>query len=165
MTGRPSVAEPPVREIELSRVFDAPRKLVFKAWTDPQQFAQWWGPKQFTNPRCELDARPGGAILIHMRGPDGAILPVTGAFLEVVEAERLVFTTSMYGTELRNSVTFDDDKGKTRLTMTVSLVKSPSDAGTALEGAKWGLSQSLERLADHVAAATSAPSGTGKTVT
>ena len=60
-------------QLRITRVFDAPREVVFKAWTDPQLLAQWWGPKGFTNPVCELDARPGGAIRVHMRGPDGTV--------------------------------------------------------------------------------------------
>src|ERR1700688_4411146 len=81
------------REVVFTRVFDAPRGLVFKVWTDPKHVAQWWGPHGFTNPVCELDARPGGAIRIHMRGPDGTIYPMTGVYREIVEPERLVFTS------------------------------------------------------------------------
>jgi uncharacterized protein YndB with AHSA1/START domain len=61
------------RELVITRVFDAPRELVWKAWTDPKHVAQWRGPKDCTNPVCELDVRPGGAILIHMQVPDGAV--------------------------------------------------------------------------------------------
>ena len=57
------------RVMEMTRVFDAPREVVFAAWTDPKQVAQWWGPTGFTTPVCELDVQPGGAILIHMRAP------------------------------------------------------------------------------------------------
>src|ERR1700730_7092158 len=81
------------RELKITRVFDAPREMVFKAWTDPKLLAQWWGPKGFTNPVCELDVRPGGAIRVHMRGPDGTVYPMTGVYQEVVEPERIVFTS------------------------------------------------------------------------
>ena len=80
------------REITLTRVFDAPRARVFAAWTDAKQVAQWWGPKGFTNPVCEIDARVGGAIRIHMRSPDGSIFPMKGEFREIVPPERIVFT-------------------------------------------------------------------------
>ena len=60
------------REITITRVFNAPRALVFKAWADASELAQWWGPKGFTNPVCELDVRVGGAIRIQMRSPDGS---------------------------------------------------------------------------------------------
>jgi Activator of Hsp90 ATPase homolog 1-like protein len=68
------------QELVLTRVFDAPRELVFKAWTDPKCVAQWWRPRGFTNPVCEVDVRPGGAIRIHMRGPDGTVYPMTGVY-------------------------------------------------------------------------------------
>ncbi len=61
-------------------MFDAPRELVFKAWTDPKQVAQWWGPHGFSNPVCELGLRPGADIRIHMRGPDGTVYPMTGVY-------------------------------------------------------------------------------------
>ena len=56
--------------VHMTRVLNAPRALAFKAWTDPDMVKEWWGPKYFTNPVCEVDARPGGAIRIVMRGPD-----------------------------------------------------------------------------------------------
>ena len=82
------------RELTLTRVFRAPRALVFQAWTDPKHLSQWWGPKGFTNPVCEEDARVGGALRIVMRAPDGAEYPMIGVFREVVAPERLVFTNS-----------------------------------------------------------------------
>ena len=81
------------KEVTITRLFDAPRALVFKAWTDPKQLAQWWGPHGFTTPVCEVDVRPGGALLIHMRGPDGVVYPNKGVFHEIVEPDRLVFTS------------------------------------------------------------------------
>jgi uncharacterized protein YndB with AHSA1/START domain len=80
------------REITITRVFAAPRALVFSAWTDARHLAQWWGPKGFTNPVCEFDARVGGAIRIHMRGPDGAVYPMKGEIRELLAPERLVFS-------------------------------------------------------------------------
>ncbi|MFY9770945.1 MAG: SRPBCC domain-containing protein, partial [Xanthobacteraceae bacterium] len=84
--------KPAEREITITRVFNAPRVLVFKAWTDADQLAQWWGPKGFTNPVCEIDVRVGGAIRIHMRSPDGNVYPMKGEFREIVAPERIVFT-------------------------------------------------------------------------
>ena len=69
-------------EVVLTRVFDAPRALVFKIWTEPHHLAKWWGPRDFTNPVCELDVRVGGKILIHMHAPDGTVYPMTGTFRE-----------------------------------------------------------------------------------
>ena len=86
-------------ELALTRVFDAPRELVWKVWTDPKHVARWWGPRGFTNPVCELAVRPGGAIRIHMRGPDGTVHPMTGVYLEVVEPQRIVFTRAALGAD------------------------------------------------------------------
>jgi uncharacterized protein YndB with AHSA1/START domain len=80
------------REVVITRVFDAPRGLVFKAWTDPEHMARWWGPTGFTNTICELDARVGGAWRIVMRSPAGIEYPCGGVYREIVERERLVFT-------------------------------------------------------------------------
>src|SRR5580704_17141265 len=85
-------AAAPEREVIITRIFDAPRSLVFKAWTDPKHIQRWWGPKGFTNPVCELDVRVGGAWRIVMRGPNGVDYPGSGVYREIVEPERLVFT-------------------------------------------------------------------------
>src|ERR1700733_3652659 len=89
------------QELVFTRVFDAPRSLVFAAWTEPKHLAAWWGPKGFTNPVCEMDVRRGGAIRIVMRAPADVQAhargdhPMGGVFLEVVEPERLVFTATV----------------------------------------------------------------------
>src|SRR5471030_3335358 len=80
------------REFVITREFDAPRELVFKAWTDPKHLAQWWGPRGFTNPVCEWDVRPGGKIYDVMRAPNGVDYPMGGEFCEIVPPERLVFS-------------------------------------------------------------------------
>ncbi len=142
------------KELTLTRVFDAPRELVFKAWTDPKHMAQWWGPKDFTNPVCELDVRPGGAIRIDMRGPDGVVYPMGGVFHEIVKPERLVFTSSAFKDEkghpqleVLNTVTFSEQNGKTILTLHAVVVKSAPAVAGALAGMEAGWSQSLDRLA------------------
>jgi uncharacterized protein YndB with AHSA1/START domain len=145
------------RELALTRVLDAPRELVFKVWTDPKHFVQWWGPHKFTNPVCELDARPGGAILIHMRGPDGTVHRMTGVYVEVVRPERLVFTSSALDQngkalfEQRTTVTFDEQNGKTKLTVHSRVYKAIPAAAPALQGMEMGWTQTLERLASHLA--------------
>jgi uncharacterized protein YndB with AHSA1/START domain len=77
------------REVVITRIFDAPRALVFQAWTDPKQMAQWWGPHGMSNPICEMDVRPGGAYRIVMRNPNGVDYPMKGVYREVVKACRL----------------------------------------------------------------------------
>src|SRR3989454_11307482 len=88
---------PADRELVFTRVLSAPRSRVFTAWTDPKHVAPWWGPHGVTNPVCELDVRPGGAIRSHMRGPDGTGYPMTGGYQEIVEPERLVLTQARLG--------------------------------------------------------------------
>ena len=145
------------QELVLTRVFDAPRELVFKVWTDPKHVAQWWGPKGFTNPFCELDLRPGGAILIHMRGPDGTVYPMTGIYQEVVRPERLVFTSGALDAdgnplfEVLTTVTFTEESGKTKQILKARVIKRTAQAAPYLAGMEAGWTQSLERLAAYVA--------------
>jgi uncharacterized protein YndB with AHSA1/START domain len=145
------------RRLVLERVFDAPRELVFKAWIDPEQLAQWWGPHGFTNPLCEADARPGGAIRIDMKGPDGTVFPMGGTFHEIVEPEKLVMTTTAMHDEagnpklaVLNIVTFTDHGGKTKLVLHAIVVTATDEAAFALQGMEQGWTESLERLADLV---------------
>jgi uncharacterized protein YndB with AHSA1/START domain len=147
-----------MQELITTRLFDAPREVVFQAWTDPQQLKRWWGPKGFTNPVCEVDARPGGAIRIHMRGPDGTVHPMTGVFHEVVEPERLVFTSSALDKngeplfEVLNTVTFAEEGGKTKLTVHATVSKVKAEAAMHLAGMEQGWSEMLDRLATEVQA-------------
>ena len=145
-------------ELVLTRIFDAPRELVFKAWTDPKIVAQWWGPHRFTNPVCELDARPGGAIRIHMRGPDGTVYPMTGTYQEIVEPERIVFTSAALDAagnpmfELLTTVPFAEEGGKTKQILRTRVIKSTPEAPRYLAGMEAGWTQSLERLTAYLAA-------------
>lgn len=147
------------RRLTITRVFDAPRDLVWKAWTDPKHVARWWGPHGFTNPVCELDLRPGGALRIDMRGPDGVVYPMRGVFREIVAPERLVFTTrALEDTEGNpqleglNTVTLVEESGKTTLTLHAVITKATLAAQPALAGMAQGWTESLERLAGALAA-------------
>ncbi len=142
------------QELVITRIFDAPREVVFRAWTDVEQLAKWWGPKGFTNPVCKVDVQPGGVIYIEMRGPDGASYPMGGTFHEVVAPERLVFTSTALldesgnpQLENLNTVTFEDYNGKTKLTLHVRVMKATPAAAPALAGMELGWSMSLDRLA------------------
>jgi uncharacterized protein YndB with AHSA1/START domain len=147
------------QELIITRVFDAPRELVWKVWTDPKHMAQWWGPHRFTNPVCELDVRPGGAILIHMRAPDGTVYPMTGVYQEVVAPERLVFTSSALDEEgnplfeVLNILTFAEQGGKTTQTLLARVVRRTAKAAPYLAGMEAGWTQTLERLAKYLAQA------------
>src|SRR5271170_5128457 len=110
-------------DLVITRVFDAPRELVFKAWTETRHVAQWWGPKGFTNPVCDLDVRVGGAIRIHMRAPDGVVYPMSGVFEEISEPERLLMVCSALDEkgnsmfDISTTVLFAERRGKTELTL------------------------------------------------
>lgn len=148
-------------DLTLMRTFDAPRSLVFQAWTEPQRLAQWWGPHGFTNPRCEIDPRAGGSLIIDMRGPDGSIYPSHGVFEEVVPPERIVMKIGVPGPdgkllfEVRNSARFEERSGKTTLTLTAEVVTMHSGAEMYLGGMREGWSQSLDRLQNLFADDTS----------
>jgi uncharacterized protein YndB with AHSA1/START domain len=141
-----------VPDMVLTRVLNAPRDLVFKVWTDAEQLAKWWGPKGFSNPVCEVGLHPGGAIRIHMRGPDGVVYPMTGVYQEIVAPERLVFASSALGEndqplfEVLHTVTFAEEGHKTRLTVRAQVVKTTAAAAPHLKGQEEGWSQSLDRL-------------------
>ena len=152
-----AVTESAEKELVLTRVLNAPRELVFKAWTDPRHVARWWGPNGFTNPVCEMDVRPGGTIRIDMRGPDGVVYPMRGTFCEIVEPKRLVFVSAGLDEqgnplfEVLNTVTFVEQGGRTTVSLQARVVKSSSQAGPHLEGMEAGWTQSLERLQAFVA--------------
>src|SRR5258706_14413299 len=80
------------RELVITRIFDAPRRLVFQAWNEPERVAQWWGPQGFTTISCQMDIRPGGAFRFGMRSPEGVDYWKRGVYREIVEPERVVFS-------------------------------------------------------------------------
>ena len=143
---------PPV--LKLTRLIAAPRALVWKAWTDPVELAKWWGPKDFTNPRCEFDARKGGALHIDMRGPDGVVYPMNGVIWELIPLERLVFTSGALDEagkpmfEVMNTLTLADEGEGTRMALEAAVVAIHDPrAANHLPGMEQGWSQSLDRLA------------------
>jgi uncharacterized protein YndB with AHSA1/START domain len=143
------------QEVAITRILDASREVVFKAWTDQEQLKHWWGPTGFTNPVCELDPRPGGAIRIHMRAPDGVVYPMTGVVLEIVEPERLVFTSNALDKdgnalfENLNTVTFAEQGGKTKLTLHTKVQTATEQAAPYLKGMDEGWKLTLDRLEEY----------------
>jgi uncharacterized protein YndB with AHSA1/START domain len=143
-------------DVTVTRVFDAPRDLVFRMWTDPAHLMRWWGPTGYTNPVCELDARVGGSILVRMHAPSGRVVLMNGAFREVVASERLVFSAvvampdgeAMF--EGLVTATFEDEDGRTRLTVREQAVGLVPAAVPILAGMKNSWTESLKRLATAV---------------
>jgi uncharacterized protein YndB with AHSA1/START domain len=145
------------KTIAITRDFAAPRALVFQAFTDAKHVAEWWGPRGFTAPRCEIDARPGGAISILMQGPGDFSHPMTGTVHEVVPNERFVFTAVARDNadnvllEAHTTVTFRDQGSGTRLTVEARAKGLVDMARLMLAGMEAGWSQSLEKLAEMLA--------------
>jgi uncharacterized protein YndB with AHSA1/START domain len=143
------------RELVITRVFDAPRALVFQAWLDPKGALRWWGPKGCETVACEIDARPGGAWTRRLRTADGAEIRMRGVYREIAPPERLVFTiVHEYADgertpEMVVTMTFADVGGKTRLT----LHQAEFDTVARRDGHVAGWSSCLERLADYLAQA------------
>jgi uncharacterized protein YndB with AHSA1/START domain len=137
-------------EIIATRVFDAPRELVFEAWTDPQHIAQWWGPNGFTNTIHSMDVRPGGEWDFIMHGPDGTNYKNRIIYREVVRPERLVYD-HVSGPFFHATVTFDEQGDKTRLTVQMLFESAELRDRVAEEfGAVEGLNQTLGRLGTHL---------------
>jgi len=152
---RAAVAPSPAPELLITRVFDAPRALVFAAWTRPEHLARWWGPQGFVNVAWEMDVRPGGAWFRRMQAPDGALYAKHGVYREVVAPERLVFTyvnQAADGTQDRETlvtVTFEEQGARTLLTLHHTGFESV-EARDAHQG---GWSSCMERFAEYLAAA------------
>ncbi|BDG01426.1 SRPBCC domain-containing protein [Anaeromyxobacter oryzae] len=148
--GATTAARPP-EEMVVTRVLDAPRPVVFEAWARPEHLARWWGPRGFTLSSCSIDFRPGGAYRMVMRGPDGADYPFHGVYREIVPPARIVFSAVIGpgpGNAVRTVVTFEEEGWKTRLTVRQTV---PAMEGAA-RGQRQGWTESLERLADDLAA-------------
>ncbi|HET7152473.1 MAG TPA: SRPBCC domain-containing protein, partial [Candidatus Kapabacteria bacterium] len=153
-----SVYKPETRELTITRTLNAPRELVWKVWTEPKHLAQWWGPNGFTNPVCEADVRPGGAIRIHMYHPDYPEHWVKGVFNEVVAPNKLVFTNNAHigesnppSLESVTTVTLEELNGGTKLTMHTIVTNIKPEMAAGLAGMEEGWNQSLDRFESAVA--------------
>ena len=140
-------------EVVITRIFDAPRALVFKAWTDPEHLAKWFGPRGFTATVHQNDARTGGAYHFHMRGPN-IDDQWRGTYREVVAPERIVFTwpKTVRHPEVTDTivtVTLEDVGGKTRLTLRHATFHS----GAQRDDHNGGWNSTLDRLADYIVTA------------
>jgi uncharacterized protein YndB with AHSA1/START domain len=146
-------------DLVLTRVFDAPRALVWQAWTEAEHFSKWYCPYGFTIPECELDPRPGGVLRIIMRGPAGSEHPMHAVFDEVAAPDRLVFTSTLDGADgapmfvVQDTVTFDEQAGnRTLLTLRRHIVMATDEAAGPLAGIAEGTRQTFERLAELLGA-------------
>lgn len=146
------VAEPAERELVITRIFDAPRELVFKAWTDPNHAKNWWGPKDYPAIQLEMDVRPGGAWRGCLRSTEtGKDLWHGGLFREVAPPERLVFTFAWdeegeRGLETLVTVIFTELNGKTRMIFH----HAPFESIEERDGHQGGWTSTFDRLDDYL---------------
>jgi uncharacterized protein YndB with AHSA1/START domain len=151
-----SVAESSERTLVLTRIFDAPRSLVFNAWTEPEHLMRWWGPRGYSTTVSEMDLRPGGAYRFRMLSPEGVVHWWHGVIREIARPERIVWTCMVDDTDGRSisaetllTVTFEDQGGKTRLTLHQGVFESV----TGRDGHRGGWTSAFDRLAEFLAQA------------
>lgn len=146
----PASNDPAAREIISTRLLNAPREQVFKAFTDPNRLAQWWGPKGFTNDFHEFDPRPGGRWRFTMRGPDGTHYELAKDFIEVAEPERIVYQNLQQGHRFQMTMIFTDRAGQTELTWRM-LFDPDSDYDKVKALVAEANEQNFDRLEAHLA--------------
>ena len=156
-------------EFVITRVFDAPRDLVFKVWTEPPHLMRWWGPKGFTMQKCDLDLRPGGTFHYGLKGPDGSDHWGKFVYREIVVPERLVFIVSFtdedgnvvrhpwnpdWPLEILSTVTFAAQDGRTKITVRwVPYKASDKERDTfraGRESMQQGWTGTFDQLADYL---------------
>lgn len=138
------------REIFARRIFDAPRELVWKVWTEPEHIIKWWGPDGFTNTIDKMEVKPGGEWEFIMHGPDGRDYNNKIIYVEVVKPKRLVYD-HVSGPNFRATVTFEEQDGKTLLTMQMLFETAEERERTVkVFNAVEGLTQTLEKLNKYV---------------
>lgn len=144
-------------ELTITRTFNAPRALVWKAWTDPKHIKRWWGPAGFNNETCESDLRVGGRFNLEMRAPDGNVYPCIGTFREIVDSERIVYEGEATdghpcgaGIPPRATVTvsFAEQDGKTRLTLHTRFASAERKQSAAQARFVVSWEEALDRLAE-----------------
>jgi uncharacterized protein YndB with AHSA1/START domain len=159
-------------ELVITRIFDAPRDLVFKMWTEPEHLKHWWGPKGFTFGVSKLDLRPGGVFHYSMKSPDGQEMWGKFVYCEIIAPEKLVFINSFsdeegntvrapfsptWPLEVLNTLTFVEHEGRTTLTMRGGPLSATEEERKTFEAArdsvKKGFAGTFDQLADYLAKA------------
>lgn len=138
-------------DLTFTRSFEAPRALVWKAWTHPEHVAAWWGPHGYVNARCIVEPVAGGAFRIDMQDPDGVTRRMGGWFTHVDEPERLVLCTTVASrgaivAESAHDMRLDQHDGRTRMTLRSRMVRAEPFMLPRIGGMEEGWRQSLERL-------------------
>ncbi|MDP8955590.1 MAG: SRPBCC family protein [Actinomycetota bacterium] len=148
-----TVTTPTDREIVMTRVFDAPRDLVFEAHTSCEHMKNWWGPRKYEIPECEIDFRPGGTWRVVHRGPDGDEHVFRGEYREIVRPEKIVWTFEWMGAPGQISVetlTLEEHDGKTTVTATSVYDSVEARDGMMQTGMEEGAAETYERLDEYL---------------
>ena len=149
--------------LTIERMFNAPRELIWKMFSDPFHLVRWWGPKGFTNPVCELDFRVGGRWYHVMRGPDGRDFPADSTFIEIVPPERIVYRNRVVEAEVfdgnpppsfKRTLTFTEANGVTTLRLFAEFESLEQREGVRRRGFIEGTLESYDKLATHLEALT-----------
>jgi uncharacterized protein YndB with AHSA1/START domain len=143
------------RTLTITRTINAPRELVWKAWTNEKLMTEWWGPRGFTSSGCKLDPRPGGVFEICMDHPDFPNHWSKGEFVEVKKPEKIVFTSRAFidesgkaKLETINTVTLEEIGGKTKFTLHAMVTKATPEMKPALDGMNQGWNETIDKLAN-----------------
>ncbi len=152
-TGTLKVALPTEREVVLTRVFDAPRRLVFDALTKPELLRRWFGPRGWSLVVCEADLKVGGAWRWVLRGPDGRDMGMRGVYQEITPPEWLVSTESFddYPGESLNTLILSEEDGKTTFTITVRYASQEIRDAVIKSGMEHGAAECYDKLAEMLA--------------
>jgi uncharacterized protein YndB with AHSA1/START domain len=140
------------KELTITRTFNAPINLVWAAWTDSELLKNWWGPKGFTNPVCNWDIKKGNKIFIEMKAPDGVVYPMDGEFGDIIEQEKIVFTSAALDKdgkrlfEVLNTITFIEEGDKTKLILHFIFSNVRPEGAQHIGGAEMGWNMSLDKL-------------------
>lgn len=154
----------PIKEASFERVYDAPVKTVWQAWTDPEMLKKWWGPQGVTIPECEVDLKVGGRLYIVMQATEamgeyaGTRWPMEGSYTVVEENVKLSYDAKAWTEGHEDATTIEqtttlvltEENGKTKIKLDAAITKSGPDANTAIEGMKYGFSQQLDKLSDFL---------------
>lgn len=149
------------KELMMSRVLDAPRELVYKAWTDPKMVEQWWGPSGVFIPTCELDVRVGGKINIVMEAGEelgqakGMRWPMEGEYVDLDEPNKIVFKSNAVNQgrvifEHETTVTFEEENGQTRMNVHVVVTAVYEGSEYAIAGMEQGWNSQFDKLVEFI---------------
>ena len=150
---RLEITTPTDKEIVMTRVFDAPRDLVFEAHTSAEHMSNWWGPRKYEVVSHEYDFRPGGKWRMVHRGPDGDEHGFRGEFLEIVEPEKIVWTFEYEGVPgeiSTETLTLEEQDGRTTLTAVSKFDSTEARDGMLQSGMEGGASESMDRLEEYL---------------